>query len=935
MNRFARVFWCRFCLGCLGFLPLKLAAVSPGCSISPPPLSVHRDNIFNEQQEQWLGDALADMIEPHYVLEPEAQSAYLNEIGQRLVAQLPVTTIHYTFRIFESGDMRAFSLAGGHVYISRKLVMDAHSEDELAGMLAQEIGRVYTHHSASVVTLRMRKMLGVKRLEDEADVEDKFQRLLNIPVPDDAQLAPKDEEKDELLADRVGIYAMIKAGYAPEAFAAFLDRINLNGGYEGSFFSDLLEMTPQVSVRIREAHKLVNALPQTCRIERPQFRAAFKPFLQRIQEQRIDPMVAATPGLNSVALEEPLAPALETVRLSPDGKYALAQDAMQIHILQADPPRVLFSIDARDAEPAQFTPDSKSVTFYYDSLRVEKWDVAVQKPEGILDFPDYVGCAETSLSPDGNLFACVTHNNDDLWLRVIDLKTGDVIFQNMKFHNPAFGLHDSYLPPMRLADLVWSGDGKYFLAVAGSDRVAIDLTTRRQVQIQGALGDVYQGRMTFVGSDTLVFGCDWTAAVNRMADGYQMCDSSFPAGKVVKKFRLGFEWVGGVTDGPWILRGPFAHAAARLFDPLTGKMGQSFPLDPVDVAGEAVVKEVPLGGIGVGRMGGQFNVVPLPVTPMQHVETGAFSLDGRYVAISNRARGAVWDLETGKRLRLTGPFRTGQVDDAGHLHAVVLDQELKPSSDPEADWRTHKMVRMITVGGTKMEFGSEIVSVRPKDPMGTYLDDAVVEGVDEATGAKSWSKHFGNGTPKLMETDGDKLLMLAGWNSFTATDMTSHSGAKLVHTSDENHWKDRDDCVIAIVNAKTGIAEYELQAPEMGEGGATQRSAVLFGDLLAVRGNRNNTVVYRAEDGKRLMAFFGRALAGDKGMGMIAATDRLQELNVYDVASGKQVVHLTLDHAPLVARFLPEKKQLLVLTGSQRVYALDLPGTAAGKGAEN
>ena len=928
MIRISLVFCCGLCLG-----TLKLAAVSPACSITPPPLSVHRDNIFNEQQEQWLGDAQADMVEPRYVLVPDAQSAYLSEIGLRLVAQLPPTQIHYTFRIFDSANLRAFSLAGGHVYISRKLVMDARNEDELAGMLAQEVGRVYIHHSASVVTLRLRKMLGVRHVEDKADVEDKFQRLLNIPATSDAELAPSDEEKDELLADRVGLYAMIKAGYAPEAFAAFLDRINLNGGYTGSFFSDLLEMTPQVSVRIRQAHKVVSALPETCRIERPQFRPGFKPFLEAIQRQPVDPTVEATPGLNSVALREPMMPALETVRLSPDAKYALAQDAMQIHVLQADPLKLMFSIDARDAEPAQFTPDSKSVVFYYDSLRVEKWDVVAQKPAGVLDFPDYVGCEQTSLSPDGNFFACVSPNNDYFWLRLIDLQTGNLVFQNMKFHNPAFNLHDSFLPPMRPADLVWSEDGRYFLAVAGSDRVAIDLTTRRPVPVQGTLGDIYQGRMTFIGSNALVYGCDWTAAVNRLTDGYQMCDASFPAGKPVKKFRLGFEWVGGVTSGPWILRGPAGHAAARLFDPETGKFGQNFPLESVDVAGETVAEEAPFGGIGVGQLGASMQVVPLPATPMLYVEFGAFSKNGRYVAISDRARGAVWDLQTGQRTALTGPFRTAQVDDAGHLHAVVLDQELKPSSHPDVDWRTHKMVRVLAVGGNKLQFGSEIVTTRQNNPMGINMVDATVEGSEAKTRAKLWTKHFGNGTPDLIQTDGDELLMMTAWNSFTSSDLMSHSNAKHVRTSDENRWNDHADCLITVVNAKTGIAEYELQAPEMGDISPTGRWAALFGDLLAVRGNRNNTVVYRTEDGKRLMAFFGRALAGDEGMGMMAATDRLQELNVYDVASGKQVLHLTLDQPPLVARFLPEKKQLLVLTGSQHVYSVDLPEVELGKNA--
>ena len=33
---------------------------------------------------------------------------------------------------------------------------------------------------------------------------------------------------------------------------------------------------------------------------------------------------------------------------------------------------------------------------------------------------------------------------------------------------------------------------------------------------------------------------------------------------------------------------------------------------------------------------------------------------------------------------------------------------------------------------------------------------------------------------------------------------------------------------------------------------------------------------------------------------------------------------------PLAARFIPEKRQLLVLSATQKVYALDLPADGAG-----
>src|ERR1035438_2021059 len=75
-----------------------------GCSLPTPPFQSGKPNIFNDQQEQWLGDVQADQQEPNYDLLPEKQSEELDRIGQKLLAQLPPTPIHYHFRVYEAED---------------------------------------------------------------------------------------------------------------------------------------------------------------------------------------------------------------------------------------------------------------------------------------------------------------------------------------------------------------------------------------------------------------------------------------------------------------------------------------------------------------------------------------------------------------------------------------------------------------------------------------------------------------------------------------------------------------------------------------------------------------------------------------------------------------------------------------------------------------
>lgn len=915
------------CLVLLMMLTRGAAAVEPVCSLTLPSLRVQRPDIFTNQQEQWLGDAQAEMIEPRYALLPADESAHLDEIGQRLLKQLPPTPIHYTFRVYESPDLRAFSLAGGHIYISRKLIMDARSEDELAAMLAQEIGRIYIHHSASSVTRRLKKLMHVDSVDDRADVYDKFERLLNMPPDPDAFLSPSEQQDDELLADRVGMYAMIKSHYDPKAFATFLDRVNNNGGFTGNLFTNVFDLTPLISVRVRMAHKLVSSLPGSCRDVRPLYRPGFEPFQRGIQEQRINPIISSTPELTSFALQQPMNPALESILFSLDGKYVLAQDAYQIHVLSTSPLQLRFSIDALGAEMARFTPDSQGLVFNYNDLHAEHWQLATGRPSDVQDFVDYAGCIQTSLSPDGNVLACVSQFGDSVWLKLADIHTGQMLYQNLHFFDKYESLGDTnaYVTSSFQALMHWSPDGRYFVAASGTAAMAYDLKDHTTVHLGGALSNLAQERFAFVGSDKMVSTCDWSTKVGTASETFTMCYTTFPGGQNLGKFQLPRGWLASVTGAERLLFGPLANAAAVLLDPAAGKVDEDFREEMVDVLGDEVAAEAADGGIAVGKLGGNLQRIELPVTPLTGIEASAFSPNGRYLALSDRARAAEWDLATGRRMAVTSPFRAVAIDDSGNLQAALIDHEIVPSSDPDIDKLTHKYVSSLTPLGDPLQFGTIRVRFKPLSPQQVMNDDVRMEAYDAATEAHLWSQTFLAQVPKMVEADGDKTLYVMDRESRSVN-------GKLVHTSDlPRQLINPRGTVVEIVSNRTGNPEHALFAPQLPVQTAQgdERTAGLFGSLLAIYGNNNDTTIYRVSDGTRLFTFFGRALAGDDSLGMIAGTNRLQELNLYATAHARQLAHYVLDQAVIAARFVPESKQLLVVTASQRLYRIDLSRLSA------
>ena len=78
--------------------------------------------------------------------DPEWQ-AYVDEIGQRLVAVSPDAGEEYHFYVIDQTSVNAFAMPDGYIFIHRGLIAYCRSEDELAGVIGHEIGHVVGEHA--------------------------------------------------------------------------------------------------------------------------------------------------------------------------------------------------------------------------------------------------------------------------------------------------------------------------------------------------------------------------------------------------------------------------------------------------------------------------------------------------------------------------------------------------------------------------------------------------------------------------------------------------------------------------------------------------------------------------------------------------------------------------------------------------------------------
>lgn len=262
-NMFKKIVFPLFLLAAV-FCPL--AEAQDKCA--PPAIVANAKsaNIFTPEQEMILGDLTVQRLSGDIRLVRDEQLlAYINVIGERLVKHLPPTGLKFQFHIVDIPDANAFNIPGGHVFLSRKLIGFAGSEDELAGVMAHELGHATVHHAATDISERMRKILNITALGDRKDIAEKYNLLIENARTKKIEQKGGHENEQQLEADRIGLYAMISAGYDPSAFASFFDRLTESEGKTGGWFSDFFGKTTPNQKRLREMIQASEQLPQACR----------------------------------------------------------------------------------------------------------------------------------------------------------------------------------------------------------------------------------------------------------------------------------------------------------------------------------------------------------------------------------------------------------------------------------------------------------------------------------------------------------------------------------------------------------------------------------------------------------------------------------------------------------------------------------------------
>jgi predicted Zn-dependent protease len=147
---------------------------------------------------------------------------YVNRVAQNLVKNSDAK-VPFTVKVIDAPDINAFALPGGFFYVNSGLILAADSESELAGVMAHEISHVIAHHAARQMTRANYAQLGSIPLIMVGGMAGYgAYEAASVAIP---ATFMKFSREFEAQADYLGVEYLYKAGYDPQSFVAFFEKI--------------------------------------------------------------------------------------------------------------------------------------------------------------------------------------------------------------------------------------------------------------------------------------------------------------------------------------------------------------------------------------------------------------------------------------------------------------------------------------------------------------------------------------------------------------------------------------------------------------------------------------------------------------------------------------------------------------------------------------
>ncbi|HEV7164891.1 MAG TPA: M48 family metalloprotease [Gammaproteobacteria bacterium] len=349
-----------------------------GSDFNLPQIGEAGADVISPQQEYEIGlQIINELREADAIVDDPLVAEYIQNLGHSLSSHSDNPSLNFGFYVIDDDDINATTLPGGFIVVNSGLFLMSDNEDELAGVLAHEIGHVTQRHLArgledqknqtfmNVVTM-LAGLLAATKTSDPNVAAGALATAESTLIQHQINYTRGDEAE----ADRVGIATLARAGYQPQGMVDFFAKMQQNSSLNGyDRIPEFLLDHPLDLTRMAEAQNRAAELHVPKRPDSRSF-LLMKARLKAMQDGGTDKLleyftggIQTTQGWNQVPMRYGLA--LVDARL---GHYAEATMIMRALVTEYDDV-IAFRIGLADSE-IQGGKTSEAIETYDSAMRL-------------------------------------------------------------------------------------------------------------------------------------------------------------------------------------------------------------------------------------------------------------------------------------------------------------------------------------------------------------------------------------------------------------------------------------------------------------------------------------------------------------------------------------------------------------------------------------
>ncbi|MCR4337360.1 MAG: M48 family metallopeptidase [Candidatus Omnitrophica bacterium] len=199
-----------------------------GCSTLNPATGRKEFIFIDTETEVAMGKDIHKQILQQYKISSNLeQVAHVEKIGQKLAQVSDRKDYEYHFYVINNDELNAFTVPGGSIYIFTGLLEKLSSDDEIAAVLAHEIGHGAARHTVKKFQAAMGyNLVGTIVLSQVAPAQQQLAAMSSSAV---MQLVfSAYGRRDEYQADQLGLRYLYRSGYDLKAMIKTFKVLKVN-----------------------------------------------------------------------------------------------------------------------------------------------------------------------------------------------------------------------------------------------------------------------------------------------------------------------------------------------------------------------------------------------------------------------------------------------------------------------------------------------------------------------------------------------------------------------------------------------------------------------------------------------------------------------------------------------------------------------------------